>query len=96
MTARQLERDIERFEGFPVRIRHGRDRRDVRSDKKNLPGYAARWERIARNAHTVADWRRLRFDPNFPGFEVDVLRADGRVAHGRMSLKNLRAEHARG
>jgi len=96
MTTSQLERDIERFEGFPVRIRHGRDRRDVRSDKKNLPGYAARWERIARNAHTVADWKRLRFDRLFPGFEVDVLRADRRVAHGKTSLAKLRAEHARG
>ena len=96
MTTRQLERDIERFERFSVRIRHGRDRRDVRSDKKNLPGYAARWERVARNAHTVADWKRLRFDPNFPGFEVDVLRADRRVAHGKTSLAKLRAEHARG
>jgi hypothetical protein len=95
MTAKRLEQDIRGFELFPVRIRHGRDGRDVRSDKAKFRGYSARWERIARNSHTVADWKRRRFAPYYSGFEVDALRLDGRVAHGGMSLEKLRAEHAR-
>jgi hypothetical protein len=63
---------------------------------RRISRVAARWERVARNSHTVADWKRLRSDRLFAGFEVDALRVDRRVTHGKMSLERLRAEHVRG
>jgi membrane glycosyltransferase len=72
---------------------HGHGKRDVRSDKENVPRYRKRHQRVARNTHTIADWIRLRFTPYYPGFTVKVLKADGKEAGGKSLLWKLRLSY---
>lgn len=87
-TIEQVEKRIFEVEGFTVRIRHTRDRRDVRSDKSNVKQYG--YKRALKHSKTVKDWREGRFARSYPGFEVDALRADRRVAHGGTLLGTVR------
>jgi hypothetical protein len=85
-SVKNIERAIRDREGFDVAIRA--DGMNLRK----LPPYD--YGRAARAAFTVADWKRKRFASNYPGLDVDVLRADGRVAPRTMSLARLRDEYA--
>ena len=89
-TIKHVERQIEAVEGFAVRIRHGRGGRDVRGDKQNTPGY--RFRRRMAGSKTVKEWRNGRFRKAYPGYDVDVLTAHGKVAHGRTLLDTLRSQ----
>jgi hypothetical protein len=91
---KRVESEIRMFEGFRVVMRHALNRRNVRGDKGNVPGYRRKHERKARQNHTVSDWIRLRFRDDYPGFVVTVLHANGRPATGRVLLSNLRAEYS--
>jgi len=92
-TIKTVQREIAKFEGFAVVIKHGFNGRDVRDDKSCVPGYSGKYERIARNSFTVADWIRTRFESRYPGFKVTVLRANGKAADGRMKLESLRRQY---
>ena len=84
-----VERQIRRVEGFPAAIRQlGRNLRD---DRTGLPGYP--FHRAAADRMNVAAWKRTRFQPRYPGFEVDVLGRDGRSVHGATLLETVRAEY---
>jgi hypothetical protein len=87
----RVERAIKRTEGFNVRIRHliGPD---VRSDRTGMPPWP--YERAAKDAWSVADWKRERFAPTYPGFMVDVLDASREAAAGQTRLENVRATYA--
>lgn len=87
-TMKQVEQRIFEVEGFRVRILHGRDQRDVRSDKSNVKQYA--YKRALKHSKNVAAWREDRFAKHYPGYAVEVLSADGRKAHGRRKLANVR------
>lgn len=87
---KKVESEIRALEGFDVVIRQGKDR-SAKSEK--LSSYASQYDRAARNRFTVADWKRARFETNYPGFEVDVLRADGRPATPKTLIEKLRAEY---
>lgn len=84
-SIKNIERDIRAIEGFSVAIH------SEAAKRRNLPEYD--YDRAARSTFTVADWKRRRFDANYPDIEVDVLRADGRVATGATRLAKLRAEY---
>jgi hypothetical protein len=87
-TIRQVEQRIRDVEGFKVRIRYGRDSRDVRSDKGKVKQYTYR--RALKNSKTVKDWRDGRFARTYPGFTVEVLHSGNEVAHGRTLLGTVR------
>ena len=87
-TVKQVERRIEKIEGFRVQILHGRDRRDVRSDKGGVTQYP--YERALKGSNHVKAWRDHRFAKHYPGFEVQVLDASGHVAHGGTLLTTVR------
>ena len=87
-TVKQVERRIEKIEGFRVQILHGRDRRDVRSDKGGVTQYP--YERALKGSNHVKAWRDHRFAKHYPGFEVQVLNASGHVAHGGTLLTTVR------
>lgn len=87
-TVKQVERRIEKIEGFRVQILHGRDRRDVRSDKSGVTQYP--YERALRGSNHVKAWRDHRFATHYPGFEVQVLDASGHVVHGGTKLTTVR------
>lgn len=52
-TIKSVEKKIEAVEGFRVTIKHGRDGRDVRSDKQGIPQYS--YERAAKGRMSVKD-----------------------------------------
>ncbi len=79
---------IGEIEGFDIRFVDG----DEDVSRRRVEDYP--YERAARGAWTVAKWREQRFLPNYPDFQVEVLRADGSVAHGKTLLDTLRAEWA--
>ena len=59
----RIAAEIEKFEGFAVRIRPASK---GLTPKTNLRSYARDHERIARASFSVADWRRRRFDAVYP------------------------------
>jgi hypothetical protein len=81
-----VELKISRVEGFRVTIRHPGGA-DVRADRQGLPQWP--YERAARDAWTVANWRRDRFVATYPGFTVDVHDGDV-VTAGNTLLENVR------
>ncbi len=83
----KIQKEIAGFEGFKVVIR------PEASAPARLPSYANAYERRARQAHTVKDWKRLRFSPKYPDLDVDILLGDGRVATDRMKLEKVRQTH---
>lgn len=85
-TTKQIERAIRECEGFDVLI------------SPRTPGTRPRhvdydYERAARNAFTVEDWKRARFNRQYPDYVIRVLRPDGRAASGRVTLAKLRSEY---
>lgn len=86
-TVKAVESRIRNVEGFDVAVywHHGGD---VRGDKRSFPSYPYR--QAASGSITVADWKRTRFRPHYPGFEVEVLDGHGSSASGNMKLENLR------
>jgi Uma2 family endonuclease len=94
-TIDKLAREIRDFEGFDVRIRRAATKGNERGTTLNVPGYKRRYNRIAWNTFTVNDWRRRRFDDDYPDYIVDVLKPDGSVATGKTGLAKLRALYER-
>jgi hypothetical protein len=93
-SVRQVERKIEKIEGFQVQILHDRDRRNVRSDKTGVTQYS--YERALKGSKNVREWRESRFAKHYPGFEVQVLDAAGYTAHGRTLLTTVRDTYLEG
>ena len=91
-TVRSVERQIKRLEGFSVRFLHP-DGHDVRGDRSNMPGYDYR--RMGPGSFRVSQWIARRFRPKYPGFGVEVLKADGSKAHGNTRLSSVRDTYKR-
>ena len=87
-TLRWVEGQIRRLEGFEVSFLHP-DGRDVRSDMRDLPSYD--FERRLGDDRTVADWKRIRFQERYRGFDIEVRDTDGSRVHGNTLLGSLRA-----
>lgn len=83
-SIKNIERDIRDLEGFAVRI--SKD-----ASQQSLQDYD--YGRAARATFTVSDWKRARFERYYPNLNVEVLRADGRVATGTMLLAKVRASY---
>jgi hypothetical protein len=43
-----------------------------------------------KNRSNVTDWKRRRFQPTYPGFEVDVISEAGYRVHGGTLLGTVR------
>jgi hypothetical protein len=86
---KRIANEIKEFEGFAVAI-HGAPQRNGSNASTKVPSYKRRYQRRARENHTVNDWKRLRFESDYPDLAVDVLLADGRVATGKTRLAKVR------
>ena len=80
--------EIGEIEGFDVRFVNGADNVSLR----RVDEYP--FERAARGNWTVAKWREARFWSTYPDCDVEVLKPDGTVAHGKTLLDTLRAAWA--
>ena len=89
-TVRTVERRIFKVEGFRVAVLHP-DGRNVRGDRERLPPYPH--TRAMPNRSNVKTWKERRFEPVYPGFEVEVIGRDGRRVHGGTLLETVRAEY---
>jgi hypothetical protein len=91
-TLENVEKRIWDVEGFAVIIRHS-DGRDMRGDSEGIPQYN-RFERMAKNDMTVADWKTKRFYIVFPGLDVDVLDRNGDAVAGNTKPGTVRDSYA--
>ncbi|MGZ3495964.1 MAG: hypothetical protein ACXWNK_02060 [Vulcanimicrobiaceae bacterium] len=91
-TIKRVENQISQLEGFDV-IFVTEEGRDVRGDRAGIPGYANRFENRAPGRMTVEGWKQRRFRPLYPGFDVEVLLADGEHARGNTRLETVRASY---
>lgn len=82
---RNVERHIYDVEKFEVTIRY--DGKDVRGDAQLPKQYEA--NRMTRNAASVKDFRD-KFQKQFPGYVIDVLKGDGSKASGQTKLSTVR------
>ena len=80
-----IERKIFVVEGFEVVIK--KDGKDVRSDASISNQYNV--TRMSKNSYSVNDWKK-KFHRFFPGYDVDVLKADGSKASGQTKLSTVR------
>ncbi len=88
---KNVEKRVWDIEQFDVTIRHA-DGRDMRGDRNGVPMY--NYDRMAKNSMTVADWKGQRFNPQYPGFTVDVLDGNGQSVAGNTLLSNVRDSYA--
>ena len=86
-SVKTVERQMGNLEGFDVRFYHP-DGTDVRSDKGNVPSYS--FERAAKGNLNVSSWRDQRFKRSYPGFDCEVLDAQGNPCHGATLLSTVR------
>lgn len=87
---KNVEKKMWDVEGFDVCIKH--NGKDVRGDKSGLPQYS--YERSAKNDMTVSEYKKKRFGPNFPGYELDVLDGDGNSVPGQTKLSTVRDSYS--
>lgn len=84
---KNVEKKIWDIEGFAIRFLHG-DGKDVHGGMANIPQYG--YVNAAKNDMTVAEWRAKRFQPSYPGFEVEVLDGNNEPLHGATKLSTVR------
>jgi hypothetical protein len=82
-----VESRVRNVEGFLIAV-HWHRGSDVRGDKEAFPSYP--YQIAASGEMTVADWKRTRFQPNYPGFDVEVLDDRGHPVLGNTKLATLR------
>lgn len=93
-TIERVESQIARVEGFnAVFLTEGR--RDLRGDRAGIPGYANRFTKRASGRMTVEGWKQRRFRKIYPGFDAEVLMANGQPARGNTFLETVRGSYAR-
>ncbi len=85
----KIAQEIREKEGFDVTIRPRGDA----SGSKRVPSYADRFVRMARQSFTVADWKRVRFEEEYPDLEVDVLDASGKKVSNKTQLERVRSRY---
>lgn len=88
-TISKIEKEIRETEGFDVAIRP----RESGAAAKRVPSYAERFVRMARQSFTVADWKRVRFEDEYPDLEVDVLDPSGKKVSPKTGLEKVRSRY---
>ncbi len=93
-TIERVENQIARIEGFDA-VFLTEDRRDLRGDRRGIPGYSTRFTKRASGRMTVEGWKQRRFRSIYPGFDADVLMANGQPARGNTFLETVRRSYRR-
>jgi len=86
-TVKDVEEQIQRVEGFKVKIRW-HNGADVRSTYSHLLPYPYDWN--ASDEWTVQEWKDERFTIWYAGFKVDALRHGDKRVGPQTRLRNLR------
>jgi hypothetical protein len=91
-SVKRVENQIANVEQFDVAFTT-EDGRDLRSDRAGIPSYSNKFENKAPGKMTVEGWKERRFRPVYPGFEVEIIMADGSLARGNTRLETVRASY---
>jgi hypothetical protein len=94
-TVEQVERKILAVERLRVRIVHPATGKNVRGDLDGLPRYS--FKKALGDPRRISEWKRLRFDPLYPKYEVEVLNSLGRGAQPvsrKTTLRTVRNTYA--
>jgi hypothetical protein len=91
-TIERIENQIARIEAFRA-VFVTEDRRDLRGDRSGIPSYANRFAKKAPGRMTVEGWKQRRFRAIYPGFDADVLMANGAPARGNTFLQTVRESY---
>ena len=87
-TVRNVERQIYRCEKFRVQFRNKTTRRDVKGNLEGIPSYPHKT--MAFNRWSVNYWIEHRFNNRYSGFDVKVLKNNGKAVQGRTLLSTVR------
>ncbi len=90
-TVASFESAVFTLEGFRIRIRHGRDGRNVRSDRRLPSTY--RYKRRARSEWTITEYLNGRLSKLLSGYSVEVIDKRGLKVNGKMKLRSIRAAY---
>lgn len=82
---RTVEKKIQDVEGFKVHFIHAG--KNVRSDADIPMQYAAK--KMSKNSYTVNDYK-TKLQRQYPGYDFNVFKADGKKASGQTKLATLR------
>ena len=88
---KKVEKRIWDTEGFNVVIKWGG--KDVRSDFNGIPQYND-YKRMAKKNMTVMEWKKRRFYPKYPGYDVDILDGNRSVCQGNTKLESVRDSYS--
>ncbi len=83
---KNVEKKIWDTEGFDVNFMHSG--KNVRGDKGGIPQYS--YDRAAKNDMTVNEYKKKRFGPNYPGYEIAILDGYGNTVPGQTKLSTVR------
>ena len=85
-TVGNVEKKIFSVEGFNVKFE--KDGKAVPGKKKDMPQYD--YKSAATKTWTVAEWIKKRFKQKYPGYDVQVLDAEGNKVVGNSTLETVR------
>jgi hypothetical protein len=91
-SVKRVENQIAHLEQFDVAFMT-EDGRDLRSDRVGIPSYSNKFENKAPGRMTVEGWKERRFRSIYPGFDVEIIMADGSLARGNTLLETVRASY---
>lgn len=83
---KNIEKKIWDIEGFDVQFQRGT--KNVHGAKEGIPPYP--YSNAAKNDMTVNEWKQIRFNNSYPGFDVAILNGDGVEAPGQTKLGRVR------
>jgi hypothetical protein len=81
-----VEKKIWDVEGFDVNFKQ--NGKNIRGDKQGMPQY--RYERCAKNDMTVKKFIEARINPNYPGYDIEILDGQGNPFSGQTKLGTVR------
>ena len=85
-TVGNVEKRIFSVEGFNVKFE--KDGKAVPGKKKDMPQYD--YKSAATKTWTAAEWTKKRFKQKYPGYDVQVLDAEGNKVVGNSTLETVR------
>ncbi|MNG78388.1 hypothetical protein D3C76_1593060 [compost metagenome] len=83
---KNVEKKVWDIQGFDIKFKTP-EGKDVRGDKRDMPQYTK--ERASKNDMTVSEFKTI-FRKQYPGYDLDVLTADGEAVNGNMKLGTVR------
>ena len=88
---KNVEDKIFEFEGFKAKFEY--NGKDVPGKKKDMPQYD--YKSAATKTWTVAEWTKKRFKQKYPGYDVQVLDAEGNKVVGHSTLETVRKTYVK-